>query len=301
MKQVLKTTMAMIAADAVCFGGKLHARWVIFLVGCLRPTIPALFLLLLPALAVFGETAPPQSIRLVMDNNYPPYVFQDNDGKLQGILIDQWRLWEKKTGIKVKATFGSGLGTKKQVAAGENFDVPIIQPPYEEVLASHNLIEKSAKPLATVAVGVAVKKGAAKPDIATPEALKRTLLSAKSVSYPDAKGGAAAGVSFVESLKKMGIWDQMQATLKPAQGGAAAMKMVATGEAEIGLTFLSEMEDPGIVAVGPLPKSVCPPTSLVGFVSAHAKDPAAAKALLAYLSSHEAAAVYKEEKMTPGK
>lgn len=209
--------------------------------------------------------------------------------------------FEKKTGIKVKPTFGSGLGTKKQVAAGEAFDVPILQPPYAEVLASHNVIEKSAKPLATVAVGVAVHKGAAKPDISTPEALKKTLLAAKSVSYPDAAGGAAAGVSFVESLKKMGIWDQMQGTLKKAQGGAAAMKMVATGDAEIGLTFLSEMDDPGVDALGPLPASICPPTSLVGFVSAHAKDPAAAKALLNYLSSHEAAAVYREEKMSPGK
>src|ERR1700688_1058830 len=59
--------------------------------------------------------------------------------------------FEKKTGHKVKATFGSGLGTKQQVAKGEAFDVPIIQPPYPEVLASGNVIASSAKPLATVA------------------------------------------------------------------------------------------------------------------------------------------------------
>jgi molybdate transport system substrate-binding protein len=79
------------------------------------------------------------------------------------------------------------------------------------------------------------------------------------------------------------------------------MQMVAKGEAEIGLTFLSEMETPGIEPVGPLPKDIAPPTSLVGFVSTHAKDPKAAKALLDYLSSPEAAAAYKAQHMQPGR
>src|SRR5215469_15310749 len=62
--------------------------------------------------------------------------------------------FEKKTGYKVKATFGSGLGTKAQVTKGEAFDVPIVQPPYPEVLASGQVLPNSAKPLASVAVGV---------------------------------------------------------------------------------------------------------------------------------------------------
>jgi len=209
--------------------------------------------------------------------------------------------FEQKTGHKVKATFGSGLGTKKQVANGEPFDVPIVQPPYPEVIASGNVVASSAKTLASVAVGVAVKKGSPKPNIATPDAVKKTLLAAKSVSYPDAAGGAAAGVSFVETLKKLGIADQMEPRLKRAQGGAAAMAMVAKGETEIGLTFLSEMEEPGLDVVGPLPLEISTPTSLVGFVSSHAKDPAAALALLDYLSSPAAAAVYKAQKMQPGR
>src|SRR5262252_6703309 len=110
--------------------------------------------------------------------------------------------FEKKTGIKVKATFGSGLGTKKQVANGEPFDVPIVQPPYPEVVASGHVVASSATPLASVAVGVAVRKGSPKPDISTPEALKRSLLAAKSIGFPDPAGGAAAGVSFAETLKK---------------------------------------------------------------------------------------------------
>src|SRR5579864_6383647 len=76
--------------------------------------------------------------------------------------------FERKTGYKVKATFGSGLGTKQQVARGEVFDVPIVQPPYPEVLASGHVVKDSARPLATVSVGIAVRQGAPKPDISTP-------------------------------------------------------------------------------------------------------------------------------------
>jgi len=209
--------------------------------------------------------------------------------------------FERKTGNKVKATFGSGNGTKKQVVSGEAFDVPIVQPPYPDVLASGNVVAGSATPLASVAVGVAVKKGAPKPDISTPEAVKKMLLAAKSISYPNPAGGAAAGVSFDETLKKLGIAEQVESKIKRAQGGAGAMKLAAQGEVEIGLTFMSEMEEPGIDIVGPLPREISTPTSLVGFVSSHAKDPAAAKALLEYLSGPEAAAVYKAQGMKPGK
>lgn len=210
--------------------------------------------------------------------------------------------FEKKTGHKVKATFGSGLGTKRQVANGEPFDVPIVQPPFPEVLASGHVVAASATPLATVAVGVAVRTGAPRPDISTPDAIKRMLLGAKSISYPDPAGGAAAGVSFTQTLKTLGIAEQMQPKIKLARGGAAAMAALAKGEVEIGLTFISEiLTEPGVEPVGPLPRDISTPTALVGFVSTHATSPAAARALLAYLASPDAAAVYKAVGMMPGK
>jgi len=217
--------------------------------------------------------------------------------------------FEKKTGYKVNATFGSGGGTKQQVIRGDVFDVPIVQPPLPEVIASGNVVESTATPLASVAVGVAVKKGAPKPDISSTEAVKKMLLSAKSIVCPDAATGAAAGVSINEMLKRLGIDDQIEPKLKRphgtgpggAGGGAVVSSMVGSGEVEIGLTFVSEMKDPGIDIVGPLPREVIPWTPLVGFVSTHAKNPEAAKALLKYLSSPEAAAVYKSLGMQPGK
>jgi molybdate transport system substrate-binding protein len=127
------------------------------------------------------------------------------------------------------------------------------------------------------------------------------LLAAKAIAYPDPAGGAAAGVSFGRTLEKLGLAEQLKPKIKLAMGGAAAMAMVAKGEVDIGLTFLSEMDDPGIDAVGALPREISTPTALVGFLSAHAKAPAAAKALLKYLSSSDAAKVYRASGMQPGR
>jgi molybdate transport system substrate-binding protein len=208
--------------------------------------------------------------------------------------------FERATGHKVKATFGSGLGTKRQVAAGDPFDVPIVQPPYPEVLASGHVIASSATPLASVTVGVAVRSGARKPDISTADAVKKLLLSVKSFSYPDPSGGAAAGVSFTKTLDQLGIAEAVKSKIHLARGGAAAMEAVAKGDVEIGLTFYSEiLTEPGVDAVGTLPAAICPPTSLVAFVSAHAKNADAARALVRYLSSNDASATYRKVGMQP--
>lgn len=209
--------------------------------------------------------------------------------------------FERTSGHTVKVTIGSGNGTRAQVKNGELFDVPIVQPPLDDVLASGHLNAATETPLATVAVAVAVRKGAPKPDISTPDAVRKMLLAARAVSIPDGARGAAAGVSFDETLKKLGIVEQMRPTLKRVQGGTGAMAAIAKGEVEIGLTFLSEIHDPGVEVVGSLPREISTPTGLVGFVHAKSKSPEAAKALLAYLSSPEAAKVYKEMGMQPGR
>jgi len=208
--------------------------------------------------------------------------------------------YEAKTGHKVKATFGAEVGTRQQIIRGEA-DVPLVEAPDADVIASNGVVASSETALANISVGFAVRKGAPKPDISTPEALKRALLSAKSITYPDASAGAAAGVIVNDALKKLGIFEQLQPKIKPAQGGARAMALVASGDVEIGMTLLPGMTDAGIDIVGTLPREVSPPTVVMGFVSSHAKDPAAAKDLLTYLTSPEAAAIYKAQKMAPGR
>jgi molybdate transport system substrate-binding protein len=209
--------------------------------------------------------------------------------------------FERKTGYKVTVIFGNGVETNQKAARGEAFDVAVVQSPYPVVLASGNITGDKGTLLAKVPLAVAVRHGALKPDISTREAVKRMLLAAKSISGPDPSGGSATGVSGNEVLKKLGIAEQIQPKLKPYQGGSGgAVALVAKGEAEISLAFLTEMTNPGIDVVGPLPREISTYPALVGFVSSHTKDPKAANTLLDYLSTPEAAAVYKAQGMEPG-
>src|SRR3954469_25362919 len=89
--------------------------------------------------------------------------------------------FERRTGHTVKATFGSGGGTKQQVMRGDPFDVPVVQPPLEPVIGSGHVVASSKTPLAIVQVGVAVRTGAPKPDILTADAVKRLLLEVRAM------------------------------------------------------------------------------------------------------------------------
>jgi molybdate transport system substrate-binding protein len=209
--------------------------------------------------------------------------------------------FEKASGNHVKATFGSGGGTKAQVVKGDPFDAPIVQPPLDEVVASGNVIAATRTPLAKVWVGFAAKKGAPRPDISTPEAVTKLLLGARAIAYPNAASGAAAGASFDATLKKLGIFDEVQAKRKLTRGGVETMAALAHDDVDVALTFISEIvTEPGVEVVGPVPAAISEPTRFVGFVSAKSKEPDAAKALLAYLSSKEAAEVYKARGMEAG-
>jgi molybdate transport system substrate-binding protein len=210
--------------------------------------------------------------------------------------------FEKATGHKVIATFGSGGRTKGQVIRGEPFDVPIVQPPLEPVIASGHVLAASETLVASVAVGLAVRSGASKPDISNEDAVKRLLLGAKAIAYPNAETGAGAGISLNQTLEKLGIMEVMKPKIKIAQGGRGAMELLAKGEIDFGLTYISEiLPEPGVEVVGPLPREISTPTALVGFISTHSKDRKVAAALLRYLSSSEAAKVYLQRGMQPGK
>jgi molybdate transport system substrate-binding protein len=223
-------------------------------------------------------------------------------GGIRAAIMQMIPEFERRTGHKVQATFGSGGGTKARVVKGDPFDVPVVQPPLPEVIASGHVDAASETPLATVAVGVAVRAGAPKPDISSADAVKRMLLGAKAIAYPNAARGAAAGVSFNETLARLGIAEEMKPKIKAAQGGRGAMELLAKGEVDIGLTFVSEIiTEPGVEVVGPLPREISARTELVAFVAARAKEPVAAKALVAYLSGPEAAKVYAERGMQPGR
>ena len=211
--------------------------------------------------------------------------------------------FEMKTGIKVALKFPNFIASRDLIVKGEPFDVGIVEFPHDaDVLASGNVVPGSATTVAVGWMAVAVKKGAAKPDISTAAAVKRMLLNAKSIAYPDPENGTgASGMNVVMMLRRLGIEDAVKAKTKLTQGGGRAMAMAASGEAEIGMTYhIGMYGNSNIDIVGTLPAEVCPPMSLLGFVSSKSTHAAAAKELLAFLSAPEAAATYKKYLLQPG-
>jgi molybdate transport system substrate-binding protein len=206
--------------------------------------------------------------------------------------------FEQKTGIKVKLVLGGVAPTQNHVVSGDAFDLAILLDPGSEAMASSNIVPSSAVTIASLAVGAGVARGTAKPDISTPAAAKRALLAAKSLSYADPAGASAAGTSFAGTLKQLGIADQVQSKIKLAKGGQV-MPAVLKGDAEIGFVFYNEIHEQGIDLVGPLPAQISPRLRLVALISSHSANAAAAKALEQFLSSPEAEAVYKAQRMEP--
>ena len=200
-----------------------------------------------------------------------------------------------KTGHKVTVKSLNTWAARDVILNGEPFDVGIVEFPYDAaVLASSNVVPSTATPVANGTIGLVVRKGAPKPDISTPAAVKRALLAAKSLAYPDPEGGrAGSGVSVIEMLRRLGIAHEVEAKATLTQGGPRAMALVAKGDAEIGMTYLIGIGgDSHVDFVGALPGEICPPNPLIGFVSAKTKYPEAARELLNYLSSPEAAGTY---------
>lgn len=210
-------------------------------------------------------------------------------------------MYQTKTGNKVKVTYAGGVPSRKQVAEGKGLDVDILFAPFPDVLKTGNIVPGSATVVARVRLALAVKKGAPKPDISTPAAVKKTLLDAKSITSVDPAIGSVGGIAQA-CLDKLGIADQVKPKFKWVRDGGLVQDSVAKGEIEIALgPYLSDMKNPGIDVVGPLPPGASAPVDITGFLSNSLKNTKDAKAFLAYLRSKEAAPTWEEAKIFPAK
>lgn len=211
-------------------------------------------------------------------------------------LISQY---EMKSGTKIKVTYAGGVPSRQQVAAGKGLDVDLLFAPFPDVLKTGNVDPKSATVVARVRLALAVKKGAPKPDISTAAAVKKTLLNAKSIASVDPAQGSVGGIAQA-CLDKLAITDQIKPKLQWVKTGGIVQDQVAKGETEIALgPYLSDMNNPGIDVVGPLPAAASPPVNITGFLSSNLKDTKDAKAFLGFLRSKEAASVWEEAKVFP--
>ena len=188
--------------------------------------------------------------------------------------------FEKKTGHKVTIENDTAGALARRVAAGESFDVVVMPPAAMAPLLGSKLIESSAKPLARVGIGVAIKQGAPVPDISTVEAWKKSLLAARAIAYTDPASGGTAGTYLANLFEKMGIAAELKPKTVLVKGGLAGEKLL-TGEADIAMQPSSELlAVPGTVLVGPIPLDVQTYILYSGAVSIGARDQAAADALL---------------------
>src|ERR1700730_108633 len=202
---------------------------------------------------------------------------------VKSVMLEILPACERKSGTKIDTVWGSTMGLQQDIAAGADGDLAVLT---AQVIDDHIRAGKAAAgsrvDLARSGIGVAVRKGAAKPDIASPEALKRALLAARSVSH--SKTGQS-GIYFPTVLAKLGISDAMQSKLVVPQGGTPIGEVVARGEAEIGIQQISELLPvPGIEIVGPLPDPLQKITVFSAGVLASAQDAAGAKDLLAFIA-----------------
>ncbi|HEY1474334.1 MAG TPA: molybdate ABC transporter substrate-binding protein [Pseudolabrys sp.] len=205
--------------------------------------------------------------------------------------------FEKATGHTLKTTFTGTLDVKKRIAAGEPFDLLIMaSPDIDAFMTSGMLAAGSRVDLARSGVGVGVKAGAPKPDIATTEAFKKTLLAAKSIGYST----GPSGVYIMGVFDRLGIADQVKPKLKQTPTGVFVGTIVANGEAEIGIQQVSEMSTyPGVDYVGALPAEIQKVTIFSSGIAANGKQAEAAKALVKFLTAPDAAAAFKKRGMEP--
>ena len=212
--------------------------------------------------------------------------------------------YESATHNKLNTEFGPSMGTTHnaipaRLERGEAIDVVIMAgPALDDLIKQGKVLAGSRVDLVESYIGMAVKAGAPKPDISTVDALKRTLLAAKSIAYSDSASGVYLST---ELFPKLGILDQIKGKSKKIEADPVG-GVVATGEFEIGFQQISELRPvKGIDIVGPLPRGAQRVTVFAAGIPATATHPEAAKALIRWLASPAAYAAIKKSGLEPAK
>jgi len=227
-------------------------------------------------------------------------------GAMRGVLQELAPAFETASGHKLKIDYATAGVVEQKVAADDEIDVAILtKPRVDKLVREAKIVGGTTKTLASAQIGLAVKKGATKPDISSVEAFKRVLLNAKSVAYADPTTGATSG-ALAQAIEKLGISAELKPKTRLVSAGTAqgprVGEAVARSEAEIGIQPISELlEVEGIDVVGPLPAELQSP-DLVYVAGAPyvSEQPIAAKALIDFLADPKAAAVYKAKGLQPG-
>jgi molybdate transport system substrate-binding protein len=218
-------------------------------------------------------------------------------GSMTGPLNELAPPFERATGHKLTIHFDSTPNLIK-LATSAPFDLGVV--PVDVLKNAEAKARFASGPttdIARVGYGVAVRAGAPKPDVGTPDALKKTLLDAQSVAFLPA---SAAGAYVSSVFERLGIGEAMKAKTKPQTATGDIAKAVAKGDAELGVFLINVLMAPGVEIAGPFPAELQNDLVFTSAVAADTKEAEAAKAFITYLKTPAAAAVLKAKGMEPG-
>lgn len=206
-------------------------------------------------------------------------------GAMKTIVTELGEAFKQETGHTLSMTFDTVGAQSKRLSGGEAADVVVLTDVAIDQLEGQGLVVTGSRvDIARVGVGVAVREGAPRPDISTPDALKQTLLSAKSLVYVDPARGATSGVHFASVLQRLGIADAVKSKTILIPTGFAA-EVVARGEAEVCVHQISEiLPVKGVTLVGPLPRELQKVTTYSAALPARAAGNEPAKAFVEFLA-----------------
>jgi molybdate transport system substrate-binding protein len=219
-------------------------------------------------------------------------------GAMTAVWAEVKPKFEQASGHKLDIFFGTTPNLIKEATSGTPFDVGIV--PVEVMKDTTARARFSAGPtldVARVGLGVAVRAGAAKPNIDTPDALKAALMNAQSIATLPA---SAAGAQVMKTFERLGVSEAIKGKLQAKGAPAEIVQAVAKGEAELGVFLVNVLTAPGLDVVGPFPAELQQEIVFTAAPASETKEGDAAKALITYLKSPDVIAIIKAKGMTPG-
>jgi molybdate transport system substrate-binding protein len=239
------------------------------------------------ALAFAQPSAPAQSAEIRVFSSAAP----------RGVLRELTPDFERTTGHRLVINYEFSTDLKRRIEAGEPFDVAILPPEMaDDLMRRGKLAAGTRVDLGRTGIGVAVRRGAAKPEIGSVDEFRRTLLAAPTVAYAD---GGTTGGQLRNMLARLGIAEAMKPKLRPYPSGGA-VEALARGEADLVIIGVSPILDvAGVDLVGWLPPELQSYVVFTASIGAAAKDADAARTLLTALTSPAAVELFKAHGFEP--
>lgn len=232
-----------------------------------------------------GEKSGGDAIRLFSTNS------------VRGVTAELLPQFEREHGVRVSVSYDPALVMLRRIADGEAADVALLGQAAIDALAKQGKIASaSRRTLARCGVGIAVRAGAPKPDVSSVEALRKTLLEARSVCHTTS---GASGLHFLEVIERLGIAAAVKEKAVCNEGGLIG-ELVAEGKADLAVQQIPElMAVPGIELVGPLPQELQSISVVAAGIFTDVNDEAQAQRLVDYLASPAAGRVFRAKGLEP--